>query len=275
MLYPTVSNWWNERNQSYAIKNFEEHVTELDHEKCEELFASAQEYNAKLRTLSSPFRYYKQIEGYEDQLNIAGNGVIGSVTIDKIHVRLPIYHGTNADVLNVGIGHLEGSSLPVGGESTHSVLSGHRGLPSSKLFSDLDKMEIGDIFTVSVLDRTLTYQVDQILVVEPEEMEHLAVVEGKDYCTLLTCTPYGINTHRLLVRGTRIENPDNETVDVENSDADHSDADHSDANHAEEDDMLNRHFMILAAAVFIALLLVVFMIRRLLSNGKKKRTYKK
>ena len=149
---------------------------------------------------------HKTIIGYENLLNINNDGMIGYITIDKIKVELPIYHGTSEEVLSKSVGHLEGSSLPVGGIGTHSVLSAHRGLPSSKLFTDLDKLEIGDIFTINILNQMLTYEIDKITIVKPNEIEGLKIEEGKDYITLLTCTPYGINTHRLLVRGTRIEN---------------------------------------------------------------------
>lgn len=143
---------------------------------------------------------------YYSVLDVAGNGIIGYVDIPKIDVELPVYHGTSDQILNMAVGHLEGSSLPIGGESRHAVLSAHRGLPSAKLFTDLDKMEVGDTFTITVLNQVLTYEVDQILIVEPAQLESLNIVDGEDYCTLLTCTPYGINTHRLLVRGHRIEN---------------------------------------------------------------------
>ena len=155
-----------------------------------------------------PFINYSEVSGYDDILNVTGNGMIGYITIDKINVKLPIYHGTSESILNVAVGNLPGSSLPVGGESTHSVLSAHRGLPSAKLFSDLDKLKERDTFTITVLNRLLTYEVDHISIVEPDKIEDLYIEEGKDYCTLLTCTPYGINTHRLLVRGHRVENAD-------------------------------------------------------------------
>ena len=157
-------------------------------------------------TLSSPLSDYSKLTNYEETLDISGGGIMGFITIPKIGVELPIYHTIRTEVLNIACGHLEGTSLPVGGESTHCVLSAHRGLPHAKLFTDLDKMEIGDTFRITVLDQTLTYQVDQIKVVRPNEINDIQIVEGEDYCTLLTCTPYGINSHRLLVRGTRIEN---------------------------------------------------------------------
>jgi sortase A len=148
---------------------------------------------------------YTEVPGYYDTLSVMDNGMIGYLEIDRISVELPIYHGTSDAVLNKGVGHLEGSSLPVGGENTHCVMSAHRGLPSSKLFTDLDRMEIGDTFRIVVLDQILTYQVDFIKIIEPTDVEDLQIIDGGDYCTLFTCTPYGINTHRLLVRGVRIE----------------------------------------------------------------------
>jgi sortase A len=156
--------------------------------------------------------YYDQVSGYEDILNVAGTGIMGYIEIPKIEVSLPVYHGTSESVLQMAVGHLEGTCLPVGGESTHSVLSAHRGLPSARLFTDLNKLEVGDVFMVTVLDRLLTYEVDQIMIVEPQDVKPLGVREGEDLCTLLTCTPYGINTHRLLVRGHRIENAEGAKV---------------------------------------------------------------
>ena len=158
-----------------------------------------------MSSLKFPLMYYDQIEGYESLLDITGTGIMGYIDIPKIDVKLPIYHGTSEGVLRIAVGHVQGSSLPTGGEGMHCVLSAHRGLPSARLFTDMDQIQIGDIFTLSVLDRTLTYQVDQILTVLPHEVEPLYAVEGEDYCTLVTCTPYGINSHRMLVRGRRSE----------------------------------------------------------------------
>lgn len=206
VLYPTVSNYWNSLHQSRAIVDYQAVLDSLAPEDFTDEFTAADEYNRKLFDIAFPLINYDRVPGYDEILNVSGNGIIGYVSIPKIHVELPIYHGTSDAVLNIAVGHLNGSSFPVGGESTHSVLSAHRGLPSALLFSDLDEMVIGDTFTVTVLDRLLTYQVDQIRIVEPHEAEDLAITKGEDYCTLLTCTPYGINTHRMLVRGTRIEN---------------------------------------------------------------------
>ena len=215
MLYPTASDYWNSFHQTRAIANYDAMVAELDETDYEALFAAAEEYNEKLRELGTPFSNYEELEElYYSVLDVAGNGIIGYISIPKINVDLPIYHGTSDGVLNVAVGHLEGSSLPIGGESRHSVLSAHRGLPSARLFTDLDRMEKGDIFTITVLNRTLTYEVDQILIVEPTQMEALSVVNGKDYCTLLTCTPYGINSHRMFVRGHRIDNLEEEKLVV-------------------------------------------------------------
>lgn len=205
LLYPSVSDYWNSRVQSRAIANLEKAMSTMKKEDFSLLFAQADDYNAALRELELPLAQYDEIPGYTDILNVSGTGIIGYVSIEKIGVELPIYHGTSKEVLNVAVGHLEGSSLPVGGPGTHSVLSAHRGLPSAKLFTNLDILEPGDTFTVTVLDRVLTYEVDQVLIVLPYEIESLFVAEGEDYCTLQTCTPYGINSHRLLVRGKRIE----------------------------------------------------------------------
>ncbi|MBQ2758564.1 MAG: class C sortase [Clostridia bacterium] len=207
LLYPTISDFWNEKRQSQAIVNYDDLIVDLTPEDYSNHFEKADEYNGKIRNMAFPFLTHKNIaDEYYSTLDVNGNGMMGYITIEKIKVQLPVYHGTSDAVLNSAVGHVEGSSIPVGGESTHAVLSAHRGLPSAKLFTNLDKLEIGDIFTIRILDRTITYQVDQILIVLPEETDALNIVAGEDYCTLVTCTPYGINTHRMLVRGTRIEN---------------------------------------------------------------------
>lgn len=207
LLYPTVSNYWNSLHQSRAIAAYVEQVAQIDNETFDQLREQARAYNRTL--VGKAYRYdmtRQEREEYLGLLNVSGNGIIGYIEIPDIHCELPIYHGTDANALQVGVGHIEGSSLPVGGESTHCAISGHRGLPSAKLFSDLDKLKVGDRFSLRVLDDTLTYEVDQVHTVLPGEMDELEIVEGEDYCTLVTCTPYGINTHRLLVRGHRVEN---------------------------------------------------------------------
>ena len=206
LLYPSVSQYWNSKTQTRAVENYREILDALQPEDYETYFKEAETYNTELSELSAPLFNYHKIKGYNSILNINGNGIMGYISISKLGVELPLYHGVSAEVLNVACGHLEGTSLPVGGESTHCVLSAHRGLPHAKLFTELDKMEIGDTFTITVLNRTITYQVDQIKVVRPEEIDDVQIVPGEDLCTLLTCTPYGINSHRLIVRGTRIEN---------------------------------------------------------------------
>ena len=206
LLYPSVSQYWNSKTQTHAVENYQEILNSLEKEDYEAFFQAADAYNSALSALRSPLMDYPQLTGYHSALNISGNGIMGYITITKLGVELPIYHGISAEVLNIACGHLEGTSLPVGGETTHSVLSAHRGLPHARLFTDLDKMELGDTFQITILDRTLTYQVDQIKVVRPDEVDDVQLIQGQDLCTLLTCTPYGINSHRLLVRGVRIEN---------------------------------------------------------------------
>ena len=206
LLYPSVSQYWNSKTQTRAVENYQALLDSLKEEDYTAFFQAAEDYNIALAQLEDPLLDYRQLEGYDEILNISGNGIMGYVAIQKLGVELPVYHGISTEVLNIACGHLEGTSFPVGGESTHCVLSAHRGLPHARLFTDLDKMELGDTFTITVLDRTVTYQVDQILVVRPDEIDGVRIIDGADHCTLLTCTPYGINSHRLLVRGTRIEN---------------------------------------------------------------------
>jgi len=214
LLYPSFSQYWNSKVQSEAITDYEKILSNINKEDYSNMFTEAENYNKKLTELDFPLVQYKDISGYNDLINVSNNGMMGYIQIDKIKVQLPIYHGTSASVLNVAVGHFEGSSLPIGGESTHSVLSAHRGLPSAKLFTNLNKLEIGDTFEITVLDRKLTYQVDDIEVVVPSDVSNLEIIDGEDYVTLVTCTPYGLNTHRLLVRGTRIENIDNKKIIV-------------------------------------------------------------
>jgi len=206
LLYPTLSDFYNQKVQSAAIVDYESILADYEEKDYSNLFEESNKYNEELKKLSDPYLMYKTLKNYNDIINANGKGMMGYIQIDKIKVELPIYHGTSEEVLNVAVGHLEGSSIPVGGLGTHSVLSAHRGLPSTKLFTDLDKLEVGDIFTVTILNRLLTYQIDHIEIVEPHNINNLKIDPNEDYVTLMTCTPYGINTHRLLVRGKRIEN---------------------------------------------------------------------
>ena len=205
LLYPAFSSFWNSKTQSRVIVDYESVLEHLEEKDYSEIIQAAHDYNKALREVEAPLRNYNKVLGYYDTLKIEGTDIIGYVKIDKIGAELPIYHGTSDEVLNRGVGHLEGTSLPVGGESTHCAMSAHRGLPSAKLFSNLDRLEMGDTFQIMVLDQVMTYQVDRIKTVTPKEVADLQIVEGKDYCTLFTCTPFGVNTHRLLVRGIRIE----------------------------------------------------------------------
>lgn len=207
LLYPTVSDYWNSFHQSRAIATYVESVAQIDNSHYEALLKSARAYNEELALLEknnwAPTD--EEYAHYTDILDVSGTGIMCSIEIPKIKVNLPIYHGTDEGVLQIAVGHIVGSSLPIGGESTHTVLSGHRGLPSARLFTDLDRLVAGDTFLINVLDEVLTYEVDQLLIVEPYDFSALSIEPGEDYCTLVTCTPYGINTHRLLVRGHRIE----------------------------------------------------------------------
>ena len=224
--YPTFSEYWNSMHQSRAIMGYAERVAELSNEEYDEVWKAALEYNRALSKDPNPWDMSdEEKDDYEKQLNVDGTGNMGFISIPKINVDLPIFHGTSDAVLQTSIGHIDGTSLPAGSVhpnpeeysevefGSHSVLSGHRGLPGAKLFSDLDAMEIGDVFYLTILDQTLTYQVDDITVIVPEDSSPLVIFPGKDYCTLMTCTPYGINTHRLLVRGVRVEN-DKELLEV-------------------------------------------------------------
>ncbi len=224
--YPMFSEYWNSMHQSRAIMGYAERVAELSNDEYVSVWEDALEYNRRLSSDPNPWAMTDEdIDEYERQLNVDGTGNMGFISIPKIDVNLPVYHGTSDAVLQTSIGHIDGTSLPAGSIhpdpdqydkvefASHSVLSGHRGLPSAKLFSDLDAMEEGDVFYLTILDQTLTYQVDKITVILPEDSSELALFSGKDYCTLMTCTPYGINTHRLLVRGVRVEN-DKELLDI-------------------------------------------------------------
>lgn len=208
MLYPTISDYVNQRNQSRAVASYAQSVDTMTDADYSAYFDAADAFNAQVATNENALYRPDQLSGYYDTLDITGTGIMGYITIAKIGVELPIYHGTSDSVLQIAAGHLEGTSLPVGGASTHAVISAHRGLPSAKLFTNLDQLEVGDTFTITVLDRVLTYEVDKITIVLPTQTDDLLVADGKDYVTLMTCTPYGINTHRLLVRGRRVETPD-------------------------------------------------------------------
>lgn len=209
LLYPTISDYWNEFHQSKAIASYVEVVETMDQEKIQNILDGAIAYNERLRSKNNRWSLSEEdIQEYNNTLNVSGTGIMGYIDIPSISVQLPVYHSTDEEILQVGIGHIEGSSLPVGGENTHTVVSGHRGLRSAKLFTDIDQLSEGDIFKFYVLGDTLTYQIDQIRIVLPGELNDLKIEPGKDLATLVTCTPYGVNSHRLLVRGHRIENSD-------------------------------------------------------------------
>lgn len=214
LLYPSVSDWWNSMHATRAIAGYVTAVQDLSADEREQILEAAKAYNESLPNGVDFELTEEEYEQYKNILDITGTGIMGYVQISAIGVNLPIYHTVEESVLQIAVGHIPGSSLPVGGKRTHSVLSGHRGLPSAKLFSDLDQMSEGDTFTVNVMDETITYMVDQIRIVLPEEVSDLAIQEDRDYCTLVTCTPYGINTHRMLVRGRRIDNIAGEVVVV-------------------------------------------------------------
>ena len=211
ILYPSVADWWNSFHQSRAVASYAQKVANMDTSEYERILAEAEAYNNNLAKSGINWKMSEEeLAAYEKELDVTGTGIMGYITIPKIHVELPIYHGIDDAVLQIAIGHLSETSLPVGGPSAHCVVSGHRGLPSAKLFTDIDKLVEGDTWTVNVLNKTLTYEVDQIRVVEPTDLSNLQIEQGKDYFTLVTCTPYGINTHRLLVRGHRVDNAQGE-----------------------------------------------------------------
>ena len=252
LLYPTVSDYWNSLHASQAVADYAENVRNLEAEKYEQVLQDAKSYNQMLPYEQTTFALSEEEkEAYDALLDISGTGVMGYIEIPTVNISLPVYHGTEDAVLQIAVGHLEWSSLPVGGESTHCVLSGHRGLPSAKLFTNLDKLVAGDKFIMRVLDEVLTYEVDQILIVEPTDVSTLIIAAGKDLCTLVTCTPYGINSHRLLVRGHRIENQDEAKAIRVTSDA------------------IQIEPLIVAPAVALPMLLVLLVIL-LVSGGKTK-----
>lgn len=259
LLYPTFSELWNSTRQSKAIANYAGTVDSMDKEEYDRLWQLAQEYNESLADRETFYALNEeQMEEYEQLLNVSGLGIMGYIEIPKIDCELPIYHGTEESVLQIAVGHLEWSSLPVGGESSHCVLSGHRGLPSARLFTDLDKMEEGDLFYITVLDQKLAYEVDQIEVILPEEVENLGVEEGMDYVTLVTCTPYGINTHRLLVRGHRVEYVEPETEASDETPI------------VVVTENLTENFWHMVIVVFGGLLLLILIMWLLLGRKKKK-----
>lgn len=252
LLYPTVSDYWNSLHASQAVADYAENVRNLEAEKYEQVLQDAKSYNQMLPYEQTTFALSEEEkEAYDALLDISGTGVMGYIEIPTVNISLPVYHGTEDAVLQIAVGHLEWSSLPVGGESTHCVLSGHRGLPSARLFTNLDKLVAGDKFIMRVLDEVLTYEVDQILIVEPTDVSTLIIEAGKDLCTLVTCTPYGINSHRLLVRGHRIENQDEAKAIRVTSDA------------------IQIEPLIVAPAVALPMLLVLLVIL-LVSGGKTK-----
>ena len=256
LLYPTVSDWWNSFHQTRAIAGYVEAVVNLDDSTYEQYWTQAQAYNQNLR--GNRYRYQpteEETAQYKSLLNVTGNGIMGYIEIPAIGISLPIYHGTEDTVLQIAVGHIEGTSFPVGGPGTHCVISGHRGLPSAKLFTDLDKLVVGDTFLLCVLDEVLTYEVDQIRIVEPDDVSLLEIEDGQDLCTLVTCTPYGINSHRLLVRGHRIENQGNASTIRVTADA------------------IQIEPILVAPAVAVPLLL--FLLIWLLASGAKKNGKKK
>lgn len=209
LLYPSVANYWNSFHQTRAIMSYQESVTKMSDKEYKKILSEARKYNKKLAKTGIRWRMTdEERKEYNSKLKIKDSNVMSYISLPKFHIKVPIYHGTEESVLQVAIGHIEGSSLPVGGKSTHCIISGHRGLPSARLFTDLDKVKEGDTWTITTLNETLTYECDQIRIVEPDDLSSLKIEKGEDYCTLVTCTPYGINTHRLLVRGHRIPNAD-------------------------------------------------------------------
>ncbi|MCI5869505.1 MAG: class C sortase [Dorea sp.] len=240
LLYPSLSDYWNSFHQSRAIATYAEAVADLDDVDYEKMWQEAEEYNEQLKNKTNRWTMTEEEEEeYNRILDVGGTGIMGYIEIPKIKVSLPIYHGTDEGVLQIAVGHIPGSSLPIGGMGTHSVVSGHRGLPSAKLFTNLDELKEGDIFMIRVLDETLTYEVDQIRIVEPDDLTSLEIDPEQDLCTLVTCTPYGVNTHRLLVRGHRIENLNDDSIRVT-----------ADAMQVDE--------MLVATAVAVPVLLILF-----------------
>ena len=253
LLYPTVSDYWNSFHQSRAIASYIEQIESADPMDYAREWELAEAYNRELTGKGNRFLLSEEdYARYESLLNLTGTGIMGYIEIPKINCSLPIYHGTDEAVLQIAVGHIEGTSLPTGGSGTHTVLSGHRGLPSAKLFTDLDQMEEGDLFVIRVMDRIMTYEVDQVLIVLPQEMDALAIDPEQDYCTLVTCTPYGINTHRLLVRGHRTENVEMERIIKVVADA-------------------TQIKPVLVAPILAAPMLLILLVWMLISTGRKQR----
>ena len=256
LLYPTVSDYWNSFHQSRAIASYIEQIENIDPVDYEREWARARKYNEELTQKPNRFMLSEEeYEEYESMLNPTGSGIMGYIEIPKISCSLPIYHGTDEAVLQIAVGHIEGTSLPTGDIGTHTVLSGHRGLPSAKLFTDLDQMEESDLFVIRVMDQIMTYEVDQVLIVLPEELDALAIDPEQDYCTLVTCTPYGINSHWLLVRGHRVENVEMERIIKIVADA-------------------TQIQPVLVAPVLAAPMLLVLLVWMMISTGKKQRRRK-
>lgn len=264
--YPVISTLYNQLHEGTVMASYDEKVAQMEQEELDALYKQAQDYNRKIAeegpTVQDAFEQGETVEDelYDQTLNMEGSGVMGSIEIPKIHVFLPIYHGTSPDVLEVGVGHLQGSSLPVGGDTTHSILTGHRGLPSAELFTNLDRLEEGDIFYIHILRKTLAYKIYNIETILPEEVENLIIEEGKDLITLVTCTPYGINSHRLLLHAERTvyEEPEQEINTAE----------------ARSQNLwkwlLEQKSFLISAAVLVLLLLYLILsfIRNIIKKGK-------
>ena len=215
LVYPTFSDWWNSFHQTRAIAGYTAAVANMDREEFDRMWAEAEAFNTYLSQKSGRFNLSEQeLETYNSILDVTGTGIMGYIDIPSIKISLPVYHGTDEAILQIALGHIIGTSFPIGGEGSHCAVSGHRGLPSAKLFTDIDKLQAGDKFLLQVLDRTLTYEVDQIRIVLPQELQDLEIDPYSDYCTLITCTPYGVNTHRLLVRGHRVDNDNTDATRV-------------------------------------------------------------
>ena len=258
LVYPTFSDWWNSFHQTRAIAGYTAAVANMDREEFDRMWAEAEAFNTYLSQKSGRFNLSEQeLETYNSILDVTGTGIMGYIDIPSIKISLPVYHGTDEAILQIAIGHIIGTSFPIGGEGSHCAVSGHRGLPSAKLFTDIDKLQAGDKFLLQVLDRTLTYEVDQIRIVLPQELQDLEIDPYSDYCTLITCTPYGVNTHRLLVRGHRVDN------------------DNTDATRVTADAM--RFEPVIVAPLVVAPILFILLIYVLISTSRwnKRRTAKR